>query len=228
MTPRYLSISIVALHCLLPSYAQAPLQNPLEIAIKFLPPSTKLAETYKLDAKTRSATEREPAVLAGHFLSARSEDIAFAYYTPASSPDHEKCFFVALLHKSSSGYVKLWEQSFYSEGFITPQAMRLIKVSREHPDLLAVVTGLGASVGGRLRVFRWDATWGFTNVAPENQGGHQFDFSQSEKGPRVTVSFEKYPGDTGARPPVTYSWDGKKLLETHLPGNRAECPTCPH
>src|SRR5258708_1420172 len=81
--------------------------DPSEIAAGFLPPGGETAEIYRVNTKTGTVTERTPAILPARIVSANSNDIVLAYYSPGSPPATDKSLFVDLLHEGQSGYVKV-------------------------------------------------------------------------------------------------------------------------
>ncbi len=191
--------------------AQAP-SAAATVAKRFLPPKARMAEITGLDPKTGKPGATRLAVLSGHIVSPTADDIVFSYYTAA--PDLPAgSLFIVLLHKTDSGYVKLAEFSYYANRFLSADGFRLLRPPREGRDLIAVYTGVGASLGGQVRIFRWDSDWGLVNAMPENGSVHGVLFIGGEEEFAVRLIFEKYQGEKGAPPALRFRWDGKKFAK---------------
>ena len=183
-----------------------------DVAKSFLPPGSRMVQLEKYDPKTGKVTGSEPAAIACHILSPESDDIIFAYETPEGDA-HNKVLFVDLLHKSEQRYVKLQELSYYGEHLWTQDfatiGLKLIHPPESRTDAVAVMTGIGAALGGQLQVFKWDPDFGLRDVMPENGSVKKFYFTQEKNGVRIRLSFERYPGDREAPAAIIYLWDGK-------------------
>ena len=188
--------------------------NPEEVAKAFLPPRAQFAEFVRSDPKTGETIQRSPAILSGHIVSQKSDDIVFAYQTRLQDP-HIKSLFVALLHKAASGYAMVYEITYYNrylwaQDFSTI-GLKLVKLRGANAYCLAVTTAVGASLGATVEVLKWDDTQGLVNVMPANESAHHVSFVEDKEGLSVVLAFEKYPGEKGVRPPMSYRWDGRKF-----------------
>ena len=136
--------------------------TPAEVASLFLPPNTRLAELVTIAPKTFKPVKSEAAILRGHIVTPASNDIVLAYYTPPSAPDHDKALFVAFLHETPAGYVKLYELTYYGRLLMRDVSMpgiKLLRLSGNGRDSVAIYTGIGASLGGQVQVFQWREPW---------------------------------------------------------------------
>jgi len=190
--------------------------NPEEVAKAFLPPRAQFAEFVRSDPKTGETIQRSPAILSGHIVSQKSDDIVFAYQTRLQDPQI-KSLFVALLHKAASGYVKVYEITYYqrylwAQDFSTV-GLKLVPLRGTDAYCLAVTTAVGASLGATVEVLRWDDTQGLVNVMLTNGSVYHVSFLDDKEGLSVTLSFEKYPGEKGVQPPILYRWDGRKFTK---------------
>jgi hypothetical protein len=200
---------------------QTPVDAPLGVARRFLPPNSELAQLYTFDYGTGHVAREWPAVLTGHVVAADASDIVFAYYSPRVSTV-EKTLFISLLHKTAADYQKVYELSFRSQVLLTPEAMKLIQLPNTRTDALAVVAGMGALMGGHLDVFVWRDPRGWRNLFPPNDGMHYFYFFPSKSGLDIALSWAKDRGADGrpARvpPPSWYRWDGQRFVKIAPPG----------
>jgi len=191
-------------------------QTPVEVAARFVPPNSSLQEFEVYSPSTGQPIQRQPAVVKAHVVSSQSNDIVFAYksVTIDSEPG---ALFVAVLHETPSGYVKISEESYYArrlwvQDFRTV-GLKVFKPSMQGPDVIAIITEVGASAGGDLQVLRWDPSRGLiTCLSSPAPPAYNFRFSETSRGSEISLSFEKYPGQVGVRPPVTYRWDGKLFV----------------
>lgn len=211
MTP--LRSATVLMTCVFLANSHANQSRPVEIASRFLPPGAEIGNIYKINPATGKRGDQSPAVLVAHVISASSNDLVLAYYSPASSPGLDRSLFVDLLHEGKTGYVKVWEGSYYGHILLVPDALRVLKLPGEKRDAVGLISGRGASIGGQLQILRWDATWGFVNVMPENGPAHGFSLNEDSGKLTVTVSFEKYPGEKGVPPPIMFRWDGSRFVK---------------
>jgi hypothetical protein len=198
----------------LPVTARAPQQTPKEVASSFLPPGTRMAEVQRFDPKTGKPIESVPAVFAGHFVSPTSNDIAFAYVNARQDPE-TKSLFVTVLHQLPNGYAKIFEKSYF-ESYLWVQdfetvGLKILRLPGESVDSVAVCTARGASLGFEAELYHWIDGNGMVNVMPSHPPAHQIAFLLKNNQFILKLSFEKYPGEKGAPPPLLYRWDGRKL-----------------
>ncbi len=208
-------LAVLVVLCLYHPSVCAAQEGAVELAKQFLPPKAGLAQFEKFDPKSGEFIERNPAVLTGHIVSEKSKDIVFAYYSKASDMP-TKSLFVDLLHETKSGYVKLSEFSYYGR-FLWVQdfstiGLRLLPVGKGGRESIGIITSMGASLGAQLQVFQWDDTFGLLNTMPERLSAYDFSFFAESGRLRIVLSFEKYPGEKGARVPIAYQWEGKKFV----------------
>jgi hypothetical protein len=186
-------------------------QTPELVAKGFLPPGTEIAQLRKLDPESKQV-KSVPAIVTGHVVSAESSDIVFAYMNPAGE-SYDKSLFIGLLHRRDSAYVKIYEMTYYGRILLVHDALRLLRLPRDSRDSIVLFSGIGASLGGEVQVFRWNDSWGLVNVMPNNGGVHHVSFVEDKEGLSVRLSFEKYPGEKGVQPPSLYRWDGRKFMK---------------
>lgn len=189
-----------------------------EIVAGFVPSGAELVLLRPYDEEKQQLGPSKVAVLRGSVVSPKSEDIIFAYTTPSSGA-MDKTLFVAMLHKTPSGYIKVFEKSFYGKVLLSGDALQLVRLSDRGPNAVAVFAGTGASLGGRLFLYRWNAVTvtvnGMENIMPPEAGGHRVWFDQRKSGLRVILSNEKYLGQKDALPPVSFRWNGKEFVKAN-------------
>src|SRR6202158_1557632 len=169
---RTLSVVFAFLLCSTTSAAQ---QNPRQIASSFPPPRTQMAQLDRFDSNTGKPIERTPAVLTGHFLSPKSEDMVLAYTNTADDPQ-TRSLFVAVLHKVDGGDSKGFDKSYY-ERFLWAQdfatvGLRILRLPGDQIDTIAVSTARGASLGVQTELYRWQDGVGMVNVMPSHPPAH--------------------------------------------------------
>ena len=205
--------------CALVSLPLAPTragqQTPYEIARSFLPPGTRMAELQHFDPKTGKSIEGAPAVFSGHFISPDSDDIAFAYVNTAPET---KSLFVGVLHRLSSGYVEVFNRSYYErylwvQNFATV-GFKILTLPGESVDSLSISTARGASLGVQTELYHWVDGAGMVNVMPSHPPAHQIAFFFKDNQFMLKLSFAKYPGEKGVRQPIVYRWDGRQMTRT--------------
>ncbi len=200
-----------------PLHAQGSSPDAVAIARTFLPPRTELEQIAKYDPRSGDLIEQRPAVLVGHILSPKSRDIALAYKTPGGK-GYNGTLFISLLHETEGGYVKIYERAYYDQLLwvqdFSTVGLSLLPVAETETQAIAAITGIGASLGGKLEVFKWDDTWGLTDVMPANGSVHGFGFAQQKEGLRITLSYAKSPSDKSAPPPISYFWNGNRVVKT--------------
>jgi hypothetical protein len=203
---------------------QKPAQEPIAVARRFLPPNSQLAEEYEFDFKAGHVSRRWPAVLTGHILEPESQDIVFAYYTPRNirTPD-EKTLFLALLHQTREGYEEVYEVSYRFQVLLIPRALRLLHLNGVPTDAVAVVAGVGASLGGHLHVFVWRNQQGWEDVFPPNSTGYTYFFPM-QCGLTVALSSARNPGLNVTPTPKWFRWKGKRFEEVPPPEGSARWP----
>lgn len=193
-------------------------QSAYDVARTFLPPQGEMAELVTYDPSTGEPIERRPAVLMGQIASSDVKDIVFAYYTRVADLGW-KSLFVAILHKTDSGYVKLsevvypnrvlWVQEFATNG------LNVLRLPGRDTDSISMITSSGASLGGQLEIFNWDSDWGLKNVMPGNTSVRHFGFKENKESLTITLSFERYPGEEGVPPPIVYKWCGDEFVKSN-------------
>ena len=203
------AVSLTLLNLCLAAAGHAQ-ETPEFVAKYFLPPRTQIAQLRKLDPESKQV-KSVPAIVTGHIVSAESSDIVFAYMNPAAE-SYDKSLFISLLHGGNSGYVKIYEMTYYGRILLTHDALGLLRLPGDSRDSIVLFSGIGASLGGELQVFRWTDPWGLVNVMPNNGGVHGFSFVEGKDGLKVVLSTEKYLGEKGVPPPVSYRWDGRKFV----------------
>lgn len=186
-------------------------RSAVEVARRFLVPNTQLEELYTFDYSAGRVSSRCPAVLTGHILSADSDDVVFAYYSPHISV-LEKTLFITLLHRTSSGYEKEYELAYRSHVLLVPSAMRILRLGGQTRDVAAVMHGIGAALGGQIDVFRWEEPAGWRNIFPANGSVHYFTILQDHGRVRVRLGYGKSI-DAATPPPVEYVWNGKEFAK---------------
>jgi len=187
-----------------------------KIVRRFLPPGADLVEFVKANPRTGKIVQRSLAVLSGHIAGPKSRDIVFAYHTNLKEVEGRPLF-VALLHKTDSGYVKIFEKTYYNrylwaQDFSTV-GLKLLSVPANQQQLLAVTTAIGASLGATVEVLAWDDVDGLVNTMPGNNSVRHVLFSEDKPVLLVTLSFEKYPREQGVPPPQVYRWDGRRFVK---------------
>ncbi len=206
-------------------------EGSLRVAQMFLPPGARMAELVEADPQTGKTNKSLPAVLSGNLLSPRSKDVVFAYSTKAVDLP-AKSLFLAVAHQTESGYTKVFEVTFYGQllwiqDFRTV-GIQLTRLPGDKIDSLIVITGIGASLGASMRIFRWNPVRGMVNMLPEAPSARKFQVVESQKGLRILCSFERFPGDSEAHAPTEFAWDGKEFVEEKTHSTDKGCPTCPH
>jgi hypothetical protein len=194
--------------------AQAPAQDPVTVARRFLPPESELAELSPLRP---GAGKSLPAVLTGHVLDPHSSDIVFAYYSPRYRTT-EKTLFLTLLHLNGKEYQKVYTFSYRSQVLYGPDALRVLRLKGSETDAVgAIVAGPTATAGGQLRVFLWVDPWGWQNVFPANNNMHYFYFYPYREPFEIALSAADHRGANGMPtpepPPAWYRWDGKRFVK---------------
>lgn len=185
-----------------------------DVAASFLPPGTRLAALERFDSKTGKPIESLPAVLTGHFISPKSDDIVFAYVNKSTDSD-VKALFVTVLHKVPEGYAKVFEKTYYErflwvQDFVTV-GLKTLRLPGKPTDSVAVATARGASLGVQVELYNWEDGLGMVNLMPSHPSAHRFSFIEEKEQFRVQLSFEKYRGEKGVPPPAIYRWDGRQL-----------------
>jgi hypothetical protein len=183
-------------------------ETPREVARRFLPPNTQLAEVYTFDYQSGHVSSRSPAVLTGHIMSPESEDIVFAYYSPRVDAV-EKTLFVTLLHPSSSVYRKAYEVAYHAEVLLVPSAMQVFHLDGLTTDVFSVIHGRGAAVGGEVNVFRWDPLTGLKNLFPANGSVNYFAITQDGGHVKVRLGYGKA---IKQGPFQQYVWNGRQFV----------------
>jgi hypothetical protein len=187
---------------------RAQAEKPLQVAHAFLPPNGQLAELYTFDYRSGRVSSRAPAVVTGHIVSPNSEDIVFAYYSPSVGVLH-KTLFITLIHRASSGYQKEYELCYRSQVLLVPNAIQVLHLEGLATDVVAVVHGVGAALGGQLDVFRWDDTVGLENTFPADGSAHYVSILPNGGRAKVRLGFGKA---INAGPFRDYVWDGTRFV----------------
>jgi hypothetical protein len=198
-------------------------QDPVAVARSFLPPNSEMATLYTFDYRTLHYGPDFPAVLTAHVLSPSSRDIVFAYYSPRPG-QYEKTLFVALLHDSEGAYQEIYVLSYPARVLLVSKAIRILRLQNLSTDAVAVITGMGASLGGSLEVFVWRDPWGWQDIFPSNGSVHYFYFFPKGTGLEVALSGSKHPGLSVSPPPVWYRWDGVHFVKIPLPKGASKWP----
>jgi hypothetical protein len=205
----------------IPAPSRGAGRDPIAAARSFLPPRSELAQLYSFDYKLGRVTRRWPAVLPAHVMGPTSEDIIFAYYSPTVNTV-EKTLFITLLHRAPDGYEKVYEKSYRSQVLLAPDSLRIFHLQGEATDALAVMAGVGASLGGHLDVLVWRGVKGWVNVFPPNGGVHYFYFFPTPHELAVALSRARRPGPDGKPslepPPAWFKWDGRGFTPGGGPG----------
>ena len=197
--------------------AQRRAEDPVAVARHFLPPNTQLVELYTFDYTAGRVRSRSPAVLTAHVLDPDSDDVLFAYYSPRGDT-LEKTLFITLLHSTGQAYEKAYEVAYRAQVLLVPEAIRLVRLPGMQTDAVAVIAGIGASLGGHLDVFLWRDPWGWQNVFPPNGGVEYFYFRGGASEMRVALSSAHHPGTDNMPapdpPPMWFRWNGKEFVKT--------------
>jgi len=206
---KYAALILCLLAVTAPSYCAGG--NPVDVVRSFLPPRSELAQLYSFDYKLGRVTKRWPAVLPAHIMGPTSEDIIFAYYSPTINAV-QKTLFITLLHHAPNGYEKIYEKSFRSQVLLAPESLRIFRLQGEPTDAVAVIAGVGASLGGHLDMLAWRGIEGWVNIFPPNGGVHYFYFFPKPPELAVALSRARHPGPAGMPspepPPSWFKWDG--------------------
>ena len=198
---------------------QAPSEDSVAVARRFMPPNAELAELYKVSYNPWKV-ENRPAVLTAHILGSGSHDIVFAYYSPQMHV-LEKTLFLDVLHRAGDDYEKVYEVSYRSQLFFVPDAMRIIALPGADAEAIAVMVGMGASLGGHLDIYLWRGLPGWQNIFPPNGSMEYFYFYPIATGFQIALSAAHQPGK-GALPapdppPQWFRWDGAQFVKTPGP-----------
>jgi hypothetical protein len=215
---KYVTLILCLLMVPAPSYGAG--KDPLAIVRAFLPPRSELAQLYSFDYKVGRVRRRWPAVLPAHVMGPTSEDIVFAYYSPRVNTV-EKTLFVTLLHHVPGGYEKIYEKSYRSQVLVAPDSLRICHLQGESADALAVMAGMGASIGGHLDILVWRGISGWVNIFPPNSGVHYFYFFPTPHRLAVALSRARHPGPDGKPspepPPARFEWNGHRFTASGGP-----------
>jgi hypothetical protein len=199
-----------------------PAPNPVAVASNFLPPNARLADDYAFNFRSGRVSKRWPAVLAGHIVEPRTQDIVFVYYSPDKiAVDHT--LFLDLVHPTPGGYEKMYEVSYRPEVLFGPRGLRLVHLQGSQMDAVAFTHGVGAALGARLEIFVWRDPWGWKNIFPPNSTGYTY-FFQRKSGLEIALSTAKHPGLNVTPPPVWYRWDGKRFVKIPPPPGSSSWP----
>jgi hypothetical protein len=195
------------------------------VARSFLPPDSELATLYTFNYRTLSYGPNFPAVLTAHIMGPSSHDIVFAYYSPRANR-MVKTLFVVLLHGTPSGYRETYVLSYRAHVLLVSKAIRIVRLQSISTDAVAIITGMGASLGGRLEVFVWRDPWGWQNIFPPNGSMHYFYLFPQKQGTSliVALSASKHPGLNVSPPPFWYRWDGKRFVKIPPPPGSSSWP----
>jgi hypothetical protein len=196
--------------------ARVSAADPVAIARRFMPPNTELATDYTYDYTADRVGARWPAVLTGHILAPGSQDIVFAYYSPQIHV-LEKTLFLDVLHRVGENYEKVYEVSYRSQLLLSPTAMRLIHLPGAPADAVAVLVGIGASLGGHLDIYLWRGLAGWQNVFPPNGSMEYFYFFSRRQGLEVALTSASHPGLDVSPPPTWFRWDGIRFVNIAPP-----------
>lgn len=195
--------------------------NPVAVARSFLPPHSKLATLYTFDYRTMRYGPSFPAVLKAHVLGPDSEDIVFAYYSPRPN-QFDKTLFVGVLHQVTSSYVQVYVLSFRDNVLMVSKAIRIVHLRGIPTEAIAVITGIGATLGGELRVFVWHNQGGLLNIIPSNGSVHYFYFFPRKDGLKIALSASRRPGLNVTPRPVWYRWNGKRFVKIAPPSGSSK------
>ena len=206
---KRVAIAVSSLVFLCSGICVAQEDDALSVARTFLPPNSAIATLNTYDPAEGRVVGSPPAVFRAHILTGKSNDIVFAYRTGEGDSYHNSMF-ICLLHRTHSGYVKLFELTYYgkmlwSQDFRTV-GLQMVTAPGSSTEMIAVTTAIGASLGGRLEIFKWDSDQGLINLMPGNGGLHHLTFSQDKGGFTVSLGFAKYEGEKGAPEPVVFKW----------------------
>lgn len=193
----------------------AQVNQAVKVARRLLPPRAELAELVTLAPGTFQESKTQKAVLSGHIVSPTSNDIVFAYYTPASAPDHDKVLFLALLHETPKGFVKLYEVTYYGRLLMRDVSMpgiRLLGLEGDGRHSIAIYQGIGASLGGQLEMLQWKEDRGLVNIMPPNGSVRRVSIMGEGKDLMIKLSSEKYEGQKDA-PSLSFRWQAGKFVE---------------
>jgi hypothetical protein len=198
------------------TFCFSDLQKPVDTASTFLPPRTSFAMVEKFDSATGSPIEKHPAVFDGHFVSAGSNDIVFAY-TNASPTTQSHALFMTVLHKLPDGYAKVFEKTYYDrflwvQDFATV-GIQVIKLPGQVTDSVVIATARGASLGAQVEIFTWQDGFGMVNVMPAHPSAHAVSLVRDKEQLSVRLSFEKYPGEKGVPTPMVFNWTGSAFKQ---------------
>jgi hypothetical protein len=189
-------------------------QSAVQVASSFLPPGARMATVDRYDPKTGRTIESRPAVLDMHFVSENASDVVFAYTNTSQEPQ-ARVLFIAILHKATNGYFKIFEKSYY-ESFLWSQdfattGLRIVRLPGDSKDSVMVATARGASLGVQAELYRWEDGLGATNTMPSHPAAHRISLISEKDRFVLKLSFEKYPGEKGVPRPMLYRWDGREL-----------------
>jgi hypothetical protein len=200
---------------------KVPTADPVMVARSFLPPNAQLADDYSFDFRVGGVSKSWPAVLSGHIVGPDTLDIVFVYYSPQIHT-MDKTLFVDLLHQTSSGYEKIYEISYRTQVLFGPKGLRLVHLRGVQEDAVAVMHGIGASLGGRLDIFLWHDLLGWKNVFPPDDSMHYFYFFPEKSDLEVALSASKHPGLNVSPPPVWYRWNGERFVKIPPPAESSK------
>jgi hypothetical protein len=206
-----------------PASEKRTVENPVAVARRFLPPNCQTATLYTFDFDAGRVSRRWPAVLTGHIVGPNTKDVVFAYYCPPGNVI-QKTLFLDLLHRTPHGYEKDYEISYRTQVLLIPKAIRVLHLRGLSSDAVAVIHGIGATLGGQLDVFLWSNLWGWQDIFPRNGGTGYTYFFPRKTGLDVALSTANHPGLAVSPPPVWFRWNGKEFEKISAPPGSSKWP----